>query len=630
MSRPTLWLSAAGLCLGLVGAQAALHASAQRDVTALLAANPGLRIGAWHLRPLAGELVAEGVSDGGLTIGRLRLPFAARLGDMASLVEPARAEAPTTPPSGANTISIDDVAFTTGATTYRFKTIQIAGTDLTKDGLAALVDSKAADSLEARLAKLTARAVAIPEIAIDDTTSGSERHGVIHEVALANVVAGKASAASAASVSLAIMAGQDAANLATGPIEAANVDLAQLAHVALTRRTDTSEPQKPLFDKLVLEKLTLANAAHNAGVNVGSITATVVAGRPLSTALADAAAAPGSNAASAQLLADLAQSFQIATLDVDEFAMHAASGDGDTALSATQVGLQGFGAGKIGALHLRGFSLTGPTAKLGIGSADLGAITIPEKGADSRVSARPGKLDLGTITMEVAPRDATTVPLKLTIGHVALAQEGGPSAIPSTGSANVENLGLDLAPDGVVTHSLNEMGYRHATLNGAFTSSYDAGAQELTIHKLSLDEPAMGSLELTLRLANVSPDLLSADPEVSQASAIAVLAKTLDLKLANAGLFEKAIALKAQQDGISVDAERAFGVDFFKNKLPVMLGEGQGIKTIGDAVSKFIADPKTLHVSLGSKEGLGVGAIAMLGDPGALLDSLDIKATAND
>ena len=174
------------------------------------------------------------------------------------------------------------------------------------------------------------------------------------------------------------------------------------------------------------------------------------------------------------------------------------------------------------------------------------------------------------------------------------------------------------------------MGYRHATLNGAFTSSYDAGAQELTIHKLSLDEPAMGSLELTLRLANVSPDLLSADPEAAQASAIAVLAKTLDLKIANAGLFEKAIALKAQQDRISVAAERAFGVDFFKNKLPVMLGEGQGIKTIGDAISKFIADPKTLHVSLGSKEGLGVGAIGMLGDPGALLDSLDIKATAND
>ncbi len=630
MQHRTLWLSAAGLCLGLVGLQGLPEVGAWREIAALRARDPGLRIAAWHVHPLAGEIVAEGVDERGLRIGRLRVPLATPLTKLASIVAPATASADgPVPPAGANTISAEDVSFSDGATTYRLKTIQLAGTDLTKDGLAALVDAKSPASLETRFARINARAVAIPEISIDDTTPGSERHAAVHQIALANVVAGRASAATAANASLAVTAGDDAANLATGPMEAANVDLAQLAHVALTRRSDAAEAQKPLFDKLVVEKLSLANAAHSAGVDVGSISATSVAGRPLSTAIADAAIAqPGSNAASALLLADLAQSFVVSTLDVDDFAMHGASSDGDTSLSAKEIGLQGFGAGKIGGLHLRDFSLAGPTAKLGVGSADLGAITIPEKASDSRISARPGKLDLGAITMEVAAKDAT--PLKLTIGHVALAQEGGPSAIPSTGSATVDNLGLDLAPGGTLTHALSEMGYQHATVSGAFTSSYDAGAQELTIHKLSLNDPAMGSLELTLRLANVSPDLLSTDPQAAQASAIAVLAKTLDLKIANAGLFDKALALKAQQDGISVAAERAFGVDLFRNKLPVMLGEGQGIKTIGDAVAKFIADPKTLHVSLGSKDGLGLGAVAMLGDPGALLDTLDIKATADD
>ena len=510
MSRAPLLLGVAGLCLGLLGTQAALDADAQRQLDALFMAHPDLHIGAWHMRPLAGELVADGITDDKLRIGRLRLPFASPLQRLADLVAPAaRADSPA--PSGTNTISADDVSFTSGLTTYKLKSIQLAGTDLTKDGLTALVDPKTSDSLEARFARINARAVAIPEIAIDDTTPGSERHATIHQVALANVVAGKASAAGAANTSLAIMAGQDAANLATGPVEGANVDLAQLAHVALARRREASEAQKPLFDKLVVEKLALANAAHNAGVDIGAITATGVTGRPLATDLADAAVAPGSNAASALLLADLAQSFVVATLDVDEFAMHGVSSDGDTALSAKQVGLQGFGIGKIGGMHLRDFSLTGPTAKLGIGSADVGAVTIPEKAADTRVAARPGKLDLGAITIEVAAKDAATAPLKLTIGHVALAQEGGPSAIPATGSASVDNLDLDLPSDGTVTHALNDMGYRRATLSGAFTSSYDSGAQELTIHKLSVNEPAMGSLELTLRLANVSPDLLSAD-----------------------------------------------------------------------------------------------------------------------
>ena len=115
-----------------------------------------------------------------------------------------------------------------------------------------------------------------------------------------------------------------------------------------------------------------------------------------------------------------------------------------------------------------------------------------------------------------------------------------------------------------------------------------------------------------------------------QASAIAVLAKSLDVRIVNAGLLEKAIALKAQQDGIGIAEERAFGVDFFQNKLPLILGDGAGVASIGKAVAQFIAEPKSLHVSLESKQGLGVGAIGMLGDPGALLDALDIKAAANE
>ncbi|MCX8253949.1 exported protein of unknown function [Beijerinckiaceae bacterium RH AL1] len=629
MSRLTLWLGTAGLCLGLVGTQAAFTAATQLRVAGFLAAHPGLKVAGWRVSPLSGEVVLDGISDGALAIGRLRLPYPTPLSRLAHVFAPVAAFADaSTAPAGSNTVSADNVSVVNGATTYRFKSIQLAGTDLTQAGLDALVDAKASGTLEARFAKLNARAVAIPEIAIDDTTAGSERHAVIHKVALANVVAGKASAASAADASLAIMAGQDAANLASGPSEAANVDLAQLAHVALARRTDAAEPQKPLFDKLVVERLSLANAVHTAGVDIGSIAATGVAGRPLSADVADAAVAPGSNAASALLLADLAQSFTVATLDVHDAALHGTNADGDTKLSVAELGLQGFGAGKIGALHLRSFSLAGPTAKLAVGSADLGAVTIPENAAASRVSARPGKLDLDTIVMEVTAQGAT--PVKLTIGHLSLAQEGGPSTIPSSGAASMRNLGIDLTPDSTATRALTDMGYRHATLSGAFTSSYDVGAQELTIHKLSLDEPAMGSIELTLRLVNVSPDLLSTDPAVSQASAIAVLAKTLDIRLANAGLFDKALALKAQQDGISIAEERAFGVDFFKTKLPTMLGDGQGIRTIGDAVAKFIADPRTLHVSLGSKEGLGIGAVAMLADPGALLDSLDIKATADD
>ena len=484
--------------------------------------------------------------------------------------------------------------------------------------------------------------MAIPEIAVDDTTSGSQRHGLVRDVALANVVAGKASAASARETTLALTDGDQAANVASGPIEAANVDLAGLAHVATTRRADDSEPLKPLLDKLAIAALKVSNVTRNAGLEIGSITATGVAARPLAQALDGAmVAAPGSSPDTALYYADLASSLAVATLDVADVASHGKAGDDETRLSAAQLGLKDVGTGKVGGLHLRDFRLEGTYAKLGVGSADVGTFAIPKPGADARTAARPGTLDIGRITVDITPRDkprddkaqadSRTSDLSFTVDHLALAQQGGATSIPTSGSATVQNLGFDLAADGgTATHLLHEMGYRHATVSGVFTSSYDAGAQELTIHKLTVNEPAMGSLQLALRLANVSQDVLSTDPQTVQASAIAVLAKSLDLRVVNAGLFEKALALKAQQDGIAIADERAFGIDFFQSKLPLVLGGGAGISQVGRAVAQFIAEPKSLHVSIESKQGLGVGAMGMLADPGALLDTLDIHATANE
>ena len=604
---------------------------AARDVASVLATHPGLHVASWNVGQ--GEIRLRGIEAGedghSLSIRVLRLPLPRVVG----LVDAALAD-----PAAEGNVTAEDVTVTIGTTTVKLKRIDLGGTSLGRADLDALLDPKAPDGLEARLRKLSAKAVAIPEIAVDDATPGSQRHGLVRDVALANVVAGKASAASAKEVTFALTDGDQAANVASGPIEVANVDLAGLAHVATTRRVEESEPLKPLLDKLAISALKVSNVTRNAGLEIGSITATGVAARPLARALDGAlVAAPGSGSDTALFYADLASSVAVATLDVADVASHGKTGDDETRLSAAQLGLKDVGAGKVGGLHLRDFRLEGTYAKLGVGSADIGTFAIPKPGADARTAARPGTLDVGRITVDIAPRgdkpqnDKPPSDLSFTIDHLALAQEGGPTSIPTSGSATVEKLGFDLAADGgTATHLLHEMGYRHATVSGAFSSSYDAGAQELTVHKLTVNEPAMGSLQLALRLANVSQDVLSTDPQTVQASAIAVLAKSLDLKIVDAGLFEKALALKAQQDGIALADERAFGIDFFQNKLPLVLGGGAGISQVGKAVAQFIAEPKSLHVSIDSKQGLGVGAMGMLADPGALLDTLDIHATANE
>ena len=66
------------------------------------------------------------------------------------------------------------------------------------------------------------------------------------------------------------------------------------------------------------------------------------------------------------------------------------------------------------------------------------------------------------------------------------------------------------------------------------------------------------------------------------------------------------------------------------NQLPLLAGGSPKLKPLEDALATFIAKPKTLHLAIATKNGLGIADMGLLGDPNALLDVLDIQANAND
>ena len=140
----------------------------------------------------------------------------------------------------------------------------------------------------------------------------------------------------------------------------------------------------------------------------------------------------------------------------------------------------------------------------------------------------------------------------------------------------------------------------------------------------------MGSLGIGLKLSNVTKGVISSNQEIAKASALSVLAKGLTLDVANGGLVDRAIAWKAKQDGLDVAKEKAFLVDFFADKLPASLGNSANVKIVGTALAKFVTEPKTLHIGIVSQSGLGVGSMALLSDPGLLIDTLEVKASANE
>jgi hypothetical protein len=94
-------------------------------------------------------------------------------------------------------------------------------------------------------------------------------------------------------------------------------------------------------------------------------------------------------------------------------------------------------------------------------------------------------------------------------------------------------------------------------------------------------------------------------------------------------LFDKALALRANQDGKTVAEERSTAEDFFAVQLPAAGGGNPALESVGAAVAQFIAAPKNLHVSIVAKDGLGVADAGLLGNPPAILGRLDMHAEAN-
>jgi hypothetical protein len=337
----------------------------------------------------------------------------------------------------------------------------------------------------------------------------------------------------------------------------------------------------------------------------------------------------------------MAHSFQIGLLEMTDVRSTSAAPDGTTNFTIASASLDHFSDRRIDGLNLAGFHLDGPDMKFGLGTLVIGAFTIPPakgsaiEGAPAPTIVPPASITLEKIDVDVLSKNdktdtqpASTTRVKFGVDHVAFASEGHAGEIPAKSSLGIDNISFDVPPDDPA--GFNAMGYKHVMLSGALATTYAADGEDLKIGNLSVNGVDMGSVAASAHLVNVSRGLLSSDKTIQSSSMVAVLMRAFEIKVVNGGLFEKALASKADKDGVSVAQERETGIDFFANKMPAIANNNEKAKMIGAAIAKFIADPKTLHVAIASKTGLGIAAMGLLGSPDLILDTLDVEAGADD
>lgn len=534
-----------------------------------------------------------------------------------------------------------------------------------------------------RLQRLDAGSLTLPELRVERRDGDKRQVVTYRDVAARTIRAGRISELTAAGATLSVEGAPQAGSGSYGKIRAEDVDLTALARL-YSEAGSAGSPLQRLYATLTVDSIAFIDE-RGTTVSIARLSGRDLAGRQTPATWSGAVEAlssgglaeddPARRARVAGLLADLAESVSLGSLEATDLTMKevkgadpfsfsigrlAYAGGGEAGVSLSDIG---FGAkqvqGKIGRLALAGFSLEPTIAALRRLAKTPAPAPAAEKGAAvepdpqeaelRRLTPVIGTLTLADLDLDLArqadPVAAAGDPLKagkpaaplppLHIGLRGASLNFGPpkDGVPTETRLSLTGLALPAsAVEGVPgLGSLGLYGYRDLDLDAAADLAWNEDKRELSVKELSLSGKDMGRLQLHAVLGGIGPEVFDPDAAVSGFAMLSATAKALDLTLENGGLFERFINAQAKVLSLKPDELRKEYVTASVIGVPVILGNSTAAKAIGAAMGKFVAKPGTLSISAKAKndEGLGMVDVSTAPTPAAVLDKLDVDAKAD-
>jgi hypothetical protein len=544
-------------------------------------------------------------------------------------------------------IAADDITVDAGDAIYKIARIEMAGTDLSEDDLKALFDAKSSLPIADRLSRITAAKITIPEASVQLKNMPTNGGLVYHGIELTNVVNARAAQGTIASLDATLIPPDaGAVEVNCGQASAKDYDLAQNVRIMSETGTNAEEP-KLLYGSFSVAGCKVKFDKTRAVVDIGSISLTDVKGRPPMQPWSSAKQLFESDLTDSDdaelllkrraYLADVYASYDVKAFDVRDLRI---GSDQDGTLVAGSIGrlsLANFGASKIGEIRIADLNFDANGTKLKLASGAVRGINLAELGklitrkTDDPPPPAPvvNQFLLESLHVDAVDRSSADAHLNFRLAKCDINSTG------DSGSTRFA-LALDHFTAGLADLNLTNvaeivaLGYRDFDFSSRVEINFDREKQQLGIEDLSVTGKDMGVVKLSGDFSQVSNDVFSADTTVAEAAMLAALINRVEIRVENAGLFERIVAAAAKRDGKSPDEIRRSFVEAVSVGVPAMLENGPGAKLIGAALAKFVAAPKNIHIVARSSNGLGASDFAAAKQPGALMERLQIEATANE
>jgi hypothetical protein len=561
---------------------------------------------------------------------------------------------------GGETVTLDDVKLDLGFATYRMPKVEVVGSSLSRAELMGLFDKDAAD-LAGRLSRLSAKQVRVPELVVEQTLGGQRQVTRYRAIAVDGVTQGRVAAASSEGANFEVKGGPGAATGTMGRLTLTDLDLAEAARV-YAERAAAPAPMRKLYGGFAIENLAVATE-EGGQFRVARIAAKDFSARPTKDSWMETMkvftavdnldkATPAEQSRVFGAVADVFEAMEIGLVEATGIEIVSPKGKNEGAGRIARMAYAG-GGGKPADLRMERFEIATEQGK-GKAKIDLIAFTGFSFTSTFRalrdLEGKPAKdLDMATLRQLVPtigtirmsgfdfdlPDDKkgpAAENIKFSLKDLEVTADQPINGIPTNLRFGMDSLRIAIPPntkeEGL--RDLAAMGYRELDVSWATAAAWNAPTNELLVREVSVRGAGMGATKLRATLGGVTRDVFSTDNAMALVALLGATIKNADLTIENGGLVEKLLAQEAKKQRKSVDALRTEFGTAAAVAIPVMLGNSGQAKAIGQAVARFVAKPGKLSIAAKTKDpaGLGIADVATIGEPGAILEKLEVTATA--
>jgi hypothetical protein len=240
--------------------------------------------------------------------------------------------------------------------------------------------------------------------------------------------------------------------------------------------------------------------------------------------------------------------------------------------------------------------------------------------------------DLSFVSPQIAQRASgpSAAPVNVALRNAEFTVRAQENGIPSDLRMALEDLAAPIPANEASSKPLTDLGYKNVTMSSRIDLGWNRERNEITVRDASLDGLDMLKFALSGTIGNATRELFSGDTALAQVAALGATVRSLDMRLQNLGLFDRLLTQEARKAKTDTDSLRREWGSIAAIALPSILGDSEAARTITAAVARFVARPRTLIVSAKARGANGVGLADMIAvsDPKALLDKIDVKASA--